>query len=83
MTLKYQMIVEMYPKLNEMVNGSIPNCEILSLLDTITNKVPTCLVCSDIKRKGKKKQKKTSSTPKKTYLAKVFIKWLPSNSETE
>ena len=33
MTLNYWMIVERYPNLKEEVGGSIPGCEISSLLD--------------------------------------------------
>ena len=33
MTLNYQIIVEGYPNLKEEVGGSIPDCEISSLLD--------------------------------------------------
>jgi hypothetical protein len=33
MTLNYRMMVERYPNLKEGVGGSIPGCEISSLLD--------------------------------------------------
>ena len=33
-TLNYEMTVERHPTLKEGVGGSIPNCEISSLLDT-------------------------------------------------
>ena len=33
LTLNYSMMMERYPNLKEEVGGSIPNCEVISLLD--------------------------------------------------
>jgi hypothetical protein len=38
------MMIERYPKPNEMVGGSIPSCEIFSLLDRKLAKWP-CALC--------------------------------------
>ena len=46
MTLNYWRIVERQPKPNEVVGGSIPDCEIFSLLDGKISQVATCLMCS-------------------------------------
>ena len=45
MTLNYWMMVERYPNLKDEVGGSIPGCEISSLLDKKTCQVVNCLLC--------------------------------------
>ena len=48
-TLNYWMMVERYPNLKEEVGGSIPGCEISSLLDrTLSLVVVNCLLCFSI-----------------------------------
>ena len=39
------MMVKRYPNLKEEVGGSIPGCEISSLLDRIAGQVVNCLMC--------------------------------------
>jgi hypothetical protein len=46
------MIVERYPKSNEMIGNSNPDQEIFSLLDRKTSQMATCLLCSK-NEKGK------------------------------
>jgi hypothetical protein len=45
MTLNFWMMVERYPNLKEEVGGSIPGCEISSLLGKKTCKVVNYLMC--------------------------------------
>jgi hypothetical protein len=42
------MIVERYPYQNEVVDNSIPNYEMFSLLDGKTSQVVKCLLCLKI-----------------------------------
>jgi hypothetical protein len=65
-TLIYQMMAERYPNLKEKIGGSIPDCEISSLLDGKLAKWSTAscalaLACRpSVSQKRKKKKKKNS-----------------------
>jgi hypothetical protein len=63
MTLNYWMMVERYPNLKEEVGGSIPSCEISSLLINKTYQMVNCLMCFGARMSAfwfKKKEKKVS-----------------------
>jgi hypothetical protein len=67
MTLNHWMMVERYPNLKEEVGGSIPRCEISSLLDGKTCQVINCLLCFGASMSGfclkkKKKEKEKENT---------------------
>ena len=64
-TLNYWMMVERHPNLKEEIGGSIPGCEISSLLDKKTCQVINYLPCFDaslsascLKREKEKKKRK-------------------------
>ena len=62
-TLNYWMLVERYPNLKEEVGGSIPGCEISSLLDKklVRWSIVSCALAAvrlPIKKKKEKRKKK-------------------------
>ena len=64
-TLKYQMMAERYPNLKEEVGGSIPGCEISSLIDGklarwSTASCALALTCQPSISKRKRKRKRKS-----------------------
>ena len=59
-TLNYWMLVERYPNLKEEVGGSIPGCEISSLLDKklVRWSIVSCALAAVRLPKNKKRKKK-------------------------
>jgi hypothetical protein len=70
MTLNYWMMVKRYPNLKKEVGGSIPDCEISSVLDRKTCHVVSCFMCFNVglltfclKKRRKKEEEKEMSLP--------------------